>query len=60
MNGRTLLNLLEKEASWMYRWSMASAVIHHQSGMGTDVEGRPIYFRTTYIERLRKEGRFNG
>jgi hypothetical protein len=37
--GRTLLNLLERKASWMYRWSMPSDL--HQSGMGTDVEGRP-------------------
>jgi hypothetical protein len=45
--GRTLLNLL-KEASWMYRWHMSSADLYHQSGMGTDVEGRPNIFRTTF------------
>jgi glycosyltransferase involved in cell wall biosynthesis len=57
--GRTFAEPPRKEASWMYRWSMPSADLYHQSGMGTDVEGRPniLERHSEHIERLRKEGK---
>ena len=48
-----------EEASWIYRWSMPSAYLYHQSGLGHDVEGRPniIQRHSTHIEELRKQGK---
>jgi len=49
----------KEEASWMYRWSMPSANLYHQSGQGHDVEGKPniIERHSLHIERLRKQGK---
>jgi glycosyltransferase involved in cell wall biosynthesis len=48
----------DKECSWFYRWSMPSEQLYHQSGQGTDVEGKPniIQRHSAHIEKLRLQG----
>jgi hypothetical protein len=48
----------EDKVSWFYRWFMPSANTYHQSGQGTDVEGRRniVERHIEHIERLRVEG----
>lgn len=57
--GRLLALPPKEEASWMYRWSMPSADLYHQSGQGHDVKGKPniIERHSAHIEKLRKQGK---
>jgi len=57
--GRTFASPPKEEASWMYRWSMPSADLYHQSGMGHDIEGRPnvIERHSLHVEILRQKGK---
>jgi glycosyltransferase involved in cell wall biosynthesis len=57
--GRTFAEPPKPEASWIYRWHMSSADLYHQSGMGTDVPGRPniLERHSQHIEILRLKGR---
>ncbi len=57
--GRTFAKPPKEEASWYYRWHMPSANIYHQSGLGTDIPGRPniIERHSEHIEKLRQEGK---
>lgn len=55
--GRVFALPPKEEASWMYRWSMPSADLYHQSGQGHDVEGSPniIQRHSLHIEMLRQQ-----
>lgn len=48
----------EEEASWFYRWGMASENVYHQSGMGTDTEGKPniLQRHAEHVDNLRIRG----
>lgn len=50
------VKLQDKEASWFYMWGGRG---YHQSGQGTDVEGKPniIERHSAHIENLRQEGK---
>lgn len=56
--GRVFAKPPKEEASWMYRWSMPTANIYHQSGQGTDIKGKPniIERHSQHIENLRLKG----
>lgn len=48
----------EEEASWFYRWGLASEHVYHQSGMGTDTNDKPniLQRHSEHIENLRIRG----
>lgn len=54
-----LANPPDEEVSWFYRWSMPSEQVYHQSGQGTDIEGKPniIQRHSAHIEKLRLQGK---
>jgi len=49
----------DEEVGWMYRWGIPQGDVYHQSGKGTDVEGKPniVERHKAHIERLRKHGK---